>query len=252
MRSVICRFASEGTGIGDAGAPYVHQFPSLVYVYTTVIGGSADVARQTKERAEQTRESILDAATLVFFRRGVARATLEEVAQSAGVTRGAVYWHFRDKLDLFAAIEERLRQPQEAQLIELTRSSPRNPLAELERAIVKTLTQLATDETMQIQMTVVLLRVDFIDEMAPAMERQAAYQRRFSEGLQCYFRDVVPAPGAGCDWTPAMAAQVLHTLTHGTILRALRFPAEYPLQTYGLPVVRAFMKALRRNWGRTR
>jgi TetR/AcrR family acrAB operon transcriptional repressor len=210
------------------------------------------VARQTKEKAEQTRESILDAATQVFFKRGVARASLEEVAQLAGVTRGAVYWHFRDKLDLFAAIEERLRMPQEAQLIELNRSSPRDPLAELERVIVKTLTQLAVDEITQVQMTVVLLRVDYIDEMAPALERQAAYQRRFSDGLQRYFRDVVPPPGAGCDWSPAMAAQILHTLVHGTVLRALRFPSEYPLQTNGVSVVRAFMKALRRSWVRTR
>ncbi len=210
------------------------------------------MARQTKEKAEQTRESILDAATQVFFRRGVARASLEEVAQSAGVTRGAVYWHFRDKLDLFAAIEERLRTPQEAQLIALTRSSPRDPLAELENTIVRQLNLIAVDETLQIQMTVVLLRVDYIDEMAPALDRQAAYQRRFSDGLQRYFRDVVPPPGPGCDWSPVMAAQVLHTLVHGTVLRALRFPAEYPLQTNGVSVVRAFMKALRRSWVRTR
>jgi TetR/AcrR family transcriptional regulator, acrAB operon repressor len=224
-------------------------------MYINALSGSGakqHVARQTKERAEQKRESILDAATDMFFRHGVARTSLEEVARGAGVTRGAVYWHFRDKLDLFAAIEERLRAPQEAQLIALTRSSPRDPLGELERVIVQNLNRIAVDETMRIQMTVVLLRVDHIDEMAPAMERQAAYQRRFSDGLQCYFRDVVPAPGTGCDWTPVMAAHVLHTLIHGTILRALRFPQEYPLQTYGLSVVRAFMKALRRNWIRTR
>jgi AcrR family transcriptional regulator len=195
---------------------------------------------------------VLDAATQVFYRRGVARASLEEVARMAGVTRGAVYWHFRDKLDLFAAVEERLRVPQEAQLIALTRSSPRDPLAELERAIVTRLNEIAADENMRIQMTVVLLRVDYIDEMAPALERQAAYQRRFFNGVQQYFREVVPPPAAGCDWTPAMAAQVLHTLVHGTILRALRFPADYPLTTHGIPAVRAFMKALKRNWTRSR
>jgi AcrR family transcriptional regulator len=210
------------------------------------------MARQTKERAEQTRGSILDAATTVFFTRGVARASLEEVARSAGVTRGAVYWHFRDKLDLFSAIEDRLRLPQEAQLVELTQSAPRDALGELERVIVKSLTEIATDRAMQIQLTVVLLRVDYVDEMAPALERQAAYQRRFSDGLQRYFRDVVPPPGSGSDWTPAMAAQVLHTLVQGTILRALRFPGEYPLKPKGLSVVRAFMKALRRNWDRAR
>jgi AcrR family transcriptional regulator len=210
------------------------------------------MARQTKERAEQTREAILDAATMVFFNRGVARASLEEVARSAGVTRGAVYWHFRDKLDLFAAIEDRLRQPQEAQLLELTRSAPRDALVELERTIVKSLRKIATDRDMQIQLTVVLLRVDYVDEMAPALERQAAYQHRFSVDLDRYFRDIVPPPGAGSDWTPAMAAQVLHTLVHGTVLRALRFPQEYPLEKRGIPIVRAFMKALRHNWIRQR
>ncbi len=210
------------------------------------------MARRTKERAEQTREAILDAATDVFFRRGVARATLEEIAQAAGVTRGAVYWHFRDKLDIFAAIEERLRAPQEAQLIALNRSSPRDALGELERTIVTAMTKIANDPVLQVQMTVVQLRVDYIDELAPAIERQAAYQRRFSDGLTCYFRDIVPPPAPGCGWTPAMAAQVVHTLVHGTVLRALRFPAEYPLPTHGLPVVRAFMKVLRRDWQRNR
>jgi TetR/AcrR family acrAB operon transcriptional repressor len=210
------------------------------------------VARQTKERAEQTRETILDAATQVFFARGVARSSLEEVARSAGVTRGAVYWHFRDKIDLFAAVEERLRAPQEAQLIALNRSAPRDPLGELERVIIKTLTQIATDENIRIQMTVVLLRVDDTAEMAPALARQAQYQRRFSDGVRSYFRNVVPPPAAGCDWTPEMAAQVLHALVHGTILHALRFPREYPLQTHGVSVVRAFMKALRRSWTRSR
>jgi AcrR family transcriptional regulator len=210
------------------------------------------MARQTKEQAEQTRETILDAATEVFFNRGVARASLEEVAQAAGVTRGAIYWHFRDKLALFEAIEERLRLPLEALLIELSRSSPRDPLAALENVIIKRLTQLSTDEILRKQMTVVFLRVDYIDEMAPALERQAAYERRFSETLQRYFREVVPPPGTGCDWSPATAAQVLHALAQGTILRALRFPADYPFETYGVSVVRAFMKALRRNWGRSR
>jgi TetR/AcrR family transcriptional regulator, acrAB operon repressor len=208
------------------------------------------MARQTKERAEQTRETILDAATEVFFNRGVAGASLEEVAQTAGVTRGAIYWHFRDKFALFEAIEERLRLPQETLLIELFHSPPRDPLAALENAIIKRFTWFATDETLRKQMAVVRLRVDYIDEMAPALERQAAYERRFSEGLQRYFLEIVPPPGTGCDWSPAIAAQVLHTLIEGTILRALRFPADYPFETYGLSLVRAFMKALRRNWRR--
>ena len=59
------------------------------------------MARRTKEDAEATRNKLLDAAAEVFFAKGVAGASLSEVAQAAGLTRGAIYWHFKDKVDLF-------------------------------------------------------------------------------------------------------------------------------------------------------
>ena len=61
------------------------------------------MARRTKEDAEATRNKLLDAAAEVFFAKGVAGASLSEVAQAAGLTRGAIYWHLKDKVDLFDA-----------------------------------------------------------------------------------------------------------------------------------------------------
>ena len=62
------------------------------------------MARRTKEDAATTRELLLDAAEREFCERGASRTSLAEVASAAGVTRGAVYWHFRDKSDLFSAM----------------------------------------------------------------------------------------------------------------------------------------------------
>lgn len=59
--------------------------------------------RRTKEDAQHTREALLDAAELVFAQRGVSRTSLQEIAKAAGLTRGAVYWHFKDKAELFNA-----------------------------------------------------------------------------------------------------------------------------------------------------
>ena len=50
--------------------------------------------RRTKEQAEQTRVAILEAAERLFLEKGVAQCSLEQIARAAGVTRGAVYWHF--------------------------------------------------------------------------------------------------------------------------------------------------------------
>lgn len=71
------------------------------------------MAKRSKEEALGTRERILDAAVQVFHARGVARPSLSDVAELAGVTRGAVYGHFRNKGDLFDALCERVSLPTE-------------------------------------------------------------------------------------------------------------------------------------------
>lgn len=63
--------------------------------------------RKTKTEAQKTRQHLLDAALEVFWRDGVTRASLQAIAQEAGVTRGALYWHFKNKEDLFETLFER-------------------------------------------------------------------------------------------------------------------------------------------------
>ncbi|MBL8522861.1 MAG: TetR family transcriptional regulator, partial [Betaproteobacteria bacterium] len=69
------------------------------------------MVRRTKEEAQETRNRLLDTAEHVFNERGVSRTSLAEIAEAAGVTRGAIYWHFKNKLDLFNAMMERVILP---------------------------------------------------------------------------------------------------------------------------------------------
>jgi AcrR family transcriptional regulator len=62
-------------------------------------------ARLTREEKKaQTRERLLDAAQTVFARRGIVAASLDEIAEEAGLTKGAVYSNFESKEDLFQAV----------------------------------------------------------------------------------------------------------------------------------------------------
>jgi AcrR family transcriptional regulator len=61
-------------------------------------------------QAEATQTALLDAARDLFAARGYAAVPTEEIVQRAGVTRGALYHHFRDKQDLFRAVVEKLEQ----------------------------------------------------------------------------------------------------------------------------------------------
>ena len=69
------------------------------------------MVRQTKENAELTRQRIIDAARQVFLARGVSRTSMEQIATAAGVTRGAVYWHFSNKTELFSVMREQVFLP---------------------------------------------------------------------------------------------------------------------------------------------
>jgi AcrR family transcriptional regulator len=69
------------------------------------------VERWTKERRRQhTRELLLDAAEEVFAAKGFDGAALDEIADVAGYTRGAIYKHFTNKEDLFLAVNTRFNE----------------------------------------------------------------------------------------------------------------------------------------------
>ena len=60
--------------------------------------------RRIKEEADKTRQAILDAALTVFSRQGYHPARLQDIADDANVTRGAVYHHFGSKADLYITL----------------------------------------------------------------------------------------------------------------------------------------------------
>lgn len=62
------------------------------------------MARRTKEEAEQTRSRILEAALNIFYRKGYSHTTFVDIAREIGLTKGAVYWHFKSKPDLLVAM----------------------------------------------------------------------------------------------------------------------------------------------------
>lgn len=67
--------------------------------------------RWTRERRlEHTRGLLLDAAEEIFARKGLSGAALEDIADAAGYTRGAIYSHFGAKEELFLAVTDRQRQ----------------------------------------------------------------------------------------------------------------------------------------------
>ena len=64
--------------------------------------------RRTKEEAEQTKEAIFQAGIRLLSEKGISETSMADIAREAGVTRGAIYWHFKDKEELIQEIHGRL------------------------------------------------------------------------------------------------------------------------------------------------
>ncbi len=124
--------------------------------------------------AAATRAALLDAAERVFRERGVAHTSLAEIAAAAGVTRGAVYWHFRDKTALFEALCERVQLPMEAMLASAGEIRQKDPLGALRALAVNGLVRLATDARTQAVFDVIFHKCEFTAEFAVVSGRRHA------------------------------------------------------------------------------
>src|SRR5262245_39550214 len=103
------------------------------------------MVRRTKEEAQATRERLLDAAELLFQAQGVSRTTLQQIAQAADATRGAIYWHFKDKADLFNAMMDRVKLPLETANRAVMSAAAERPLAAMETTLVDALRVITTN-----------------------------------------------------------------------------------------------------------
>lgn len=125
------------------------------------------MVRKTKIETEHTRQEIIAAARRVFAARGVSRTTLAQIAKEAGVTRGAIYWHFKNKPDLFFAMKEQISLP----LIDLTDGNildeeSGDPLRGIEASMIAMLRLLKDDEVARTTFEIVALKCEYVDEFS--------------------------------------------------------------------------------------
>jgi TetR/AcrR family acrAB operon transcriptional repressor len=126
--------------------------------------------RRTKEDSEETRQRILVAARREFALHGVTRTTMQRIAAAAGVTRGAVYWHFADKQDLFRAMREQVSLPL-FDRTELLAVDSRDPLEAIEVFLKGMIDRIAADLQTRRTFEILSLRCEYVDEFRSELKR---------------------------------------------------------------------------------
>ncbi|TBU90947.1 TetR family transcriptional regulator [Phytopseudomonas dryadis] len=204
--------------------------------------------RRTKEQAEQTRTAILTAAEVLFLEKGVAHTSLEHIAKQAGVTRGAVYWHFQNKAHLFHDMLNQVRLPPEQLARRLLESDASSPLQALRALCIEGMASIALDEQKRRIFTILLRRCEFTEELHEAEERHEAFINQFIDHCETLFAHPAVLPTLHPGMTPRLAARTLHAMFVGMLSDWLRDPGLFDPQQDAPAMIDSMFRGLIRDW----
>jgi TetR/AcrR family transcriptional regulator, acrAB operon repressor len=197
------------------------------------------MVRRTKEEAQETRHRILDAAEQVFFEKGVSRTSLGDIAQQAGVTRGAIYWHFANKGDLFTEMFDRVLLP----LDELGAASldpqEADPLGRLKEIVNWCLRSTATDPQRRRVFDILFLKCEFVEDMGPVMARHQTNMRDGLLKIEGGLKNAVSKGQLPAELDTQKAATVLHAIIGGFLRDMLILPDKVDIATHSEQLVDA-------------
>jgi len=201
------------------------------------------MVRRTKEEAQVTRTRILDTAEQVFQEKGVSRTTLEAIAAAAGVTRGAIYWHFKNKADLFDALMQRVSLPMEEKAA-CGSDAMEDPIGFVRGCALAWIDRVTTDSQCQRVQEICHYKVEYVDEMeqlrARHMECSSNALGMVERAMRNAAKKGLLAPGVD----PKLAAVGLHALVVGLIQNWLLNPEYLPLAKTGARLIDGYLDGL--------
>lgn len=163
--------------------------------------------RRTKEQAEQTRQKIMAAALRTFDRHGISRTTMQEIAKAARVTRGAVYWHFKNKHELLHAIRQEVSLP----LIDrsdftLLSDRAADPLERVQRFLLDLVRALEEDARTRLTFRVMSFKCEYVGALKGELKDHARKNERLRKMLVQVYAEARERDQLRTDLTPALAA----------------------------------------------
>ena len=177
------------------------------------------MVRKTKEDAELTRQRIIDAARAVFLTRGVSRSTLEHIATEATVTRGAVYWHFKNKTDIFYALRDRAFLPLIDRMYDTlgVQSDNIDPLTQIENGLCDTIDELNENTEMRQIYEIMMIKCEYVDEFATVLQQILSNCSNITEKIQLAYERAVEQNLLTSTLTPHALALDTHLFFSGLL-----------------------------------
>ena len=202
------------------------------------------MVRRTKAQALETRGHILDAAEHLFQARGVSRTTLQDIANGAGVTRGAVYWHFRNKAELFNSMMDRVSLPMLDAQDRAPAGGADDALTHLRTSLLDALRLSSTDPRTRRVFEIATQKVEYVDELLAVRDWRVACRERCLEQIRGDLRRARRRGGTALAAPGRSASIGLHALIDGLIQNWLLDPQAFDLLKVGRQALDVYLAGL--------
>jgi TetR/AcrR family acrAB operon transcriptional repressor len=187
------------------------------------------MVRRTKEEAQETRKQIMEAAEQAFYERGVARTTLADIAALAGVTRGAIYWHFSNKSDLVQAMLDSLHEPLEEMAKNSESEDEVDPLGWMRKLLIHLFQQVAVDPKTRRINEILFHKIEFTDEMCDMRRQRQIISLDCNERIALTLSNAVRQGQLPAELNPVRGAICLHAYIDGILGQWLLVPDSFSL-----------------------
>lgn len=203
------------------------------------------MVRRTKEEALETRTQLLDAAEKVFSDKGVTNTSLNEIAEAAGMTRGAIYWHFRNKMDLIDALMERVRLPLEEMREQAAAVAPDDIVAQIRLNAIQVLRQAVCDPHHRAIATILLHKCEYVDDVLPLKQRHLESRNECAADVEARFQAAITAGQLPSCLQARLVTMALFSYVDGLIYNWLLDPDYFDLNQHAEYLIDIFLDGLR-------
>ncbi|RPH24733.1 DNA-binding transcriptional repressor AcrR [Buttiauxella warmboldiae] len=187
------------------------------------------MARKTKQQALETRQHLLDVAIRLFSQHGVAATSLADIAKAAGVTRGAIYWHFKNKSDLFNEIWALTESSIGDLEIEYWAKFPDDPLSVVRELLIYILRATVTDERRRLMTEIIFHKCEFVGELAVLQQARRELYLEGNERIESSLQRCIDAEVLPKNLRLSLAVTLLRSYITGLIENWLVAPDSFDL-----------------------
>lgn len=203
------------------------------------------MVKKTKEEAQETRNCLLDTAEEVFHCKGVSQTSLNDIACAAGMTRGAIYWHFKNKVDLFNAMCDRITLPLETFTESSAGESVEDPLGQLQETAYFLFHQVANDVHTRRVFDILFHKCEFVAELGPIVERDARVREAFQQRFERTFKNAEKRGQLPQGFNHRLAVISYQSYVKGILRNWLLDPASFDLEADGKRMIDSFFAMLK-------